>query len=231
MLLGILGAEVVLLLAFEIGRAFSGEHATAIRVPLSSVIAMGAFVAAVCAGVLSGAFCRMNVIIDLLWTRPVSRTRIALGIIGVDLAAIYAAWLISFALPGVALLLSGQGKIFVDDAAVPTTVILCGSLAAIYGVGIGISYSFRVKSPSLSPTGWGISLLALGVAFLFTIPIVTSARAAIRVFAGEATPSALAGNALYPLWGLGIVSGTIVTFALALAGIAATTYGWRRVQF
>jgi hypothetical protein len=232
LLLGLAGLGLLDVVIVAIGSAFGRSAATApSAIPLSSMIALGAFPAAVVATILTGAFCRQNVIIDLMWTRPVSRTRIALGIIGVDLATIYGAWLISFAFGMAALLIRGTGYVVVDEPAPVTAIILAGSLAAIYGVGIAISYTYRSPLSTLTPAGWAISFVALIATFLFLIPIMKQSVPALRLLQGEPARAALSPNVIAPLLGLDAVAGTITTFALAIIGIAATTYGWRRAEF
>ena len=208
------------------------------KLSLAGPIAFGGFIAAVIASVLSSAFCRANVIRDLLCTRPGSRVRFAAQIVGIDVAAIAIVWAGSFVLLGVVPLVFTPGlginSLAFDDATARTAVEVIASLLAIYGFGIGISFGLKASAASLSLAGWAVFVGSLVVGFTGTIPLVLAGRSVLKSVGRhvEAAGSAFAAAPDYhPFFIPDPIVGTLLAFAVGIAGIAVATTSWQRVRF
>ena len=206
-------------------------------VSFAGPLALGGFIAAVVASVLSSAFCRANVLHDLLFTRPGSRVRDAAAIVGIDLAATAVVWIGSALLLGVVRLAlapgMGLGSLTYDDTTARTALGVAASLLAIYGFGIGISFGLKVSVGSLSPAGWAVFAASLIVSFAGAVPLIVTGRSVLKAVGrhADAASASISVPDLHPFFVPDPTLGTLLAFAVGIAGIAAATAGWQRVRF
>ncbi len=244
LLLTFVFTEAALVAFLGIAHAFQG-HPVAPRpesISLSAPLAIGAFPAGILAMVLGGSFARLNILVDLMWTRPISRVRLAFSVIALHLGTIVLAWLASIVILGLTpmVLFGGfpAGSLRFDDNAERTFFALLASLIGVYGLVVGTLFAYRSRSAlTMRYAALFAGMGTGGLAVLTLIPMVDTGQAAVKVAFGgpisaaKALAQLQAGSVFEPIWPSNIVAYTLLWLTIGVAGIAITTFSWRRVEF
>jgi hypothetical protein len=167
--LAILAVITLAVLALSSQASFVSNGSThtlaGLRLPFAVVVPLAMFFAAIFASSAGTAFNRETTTRDISWTKPLSRTRLAVEIVLVDLAAITAIYAVTL------------GALFVMLAKLQFDVYADPSLGAILATGLGVSFMWYalinlltcMLGPGARAIGgiiWPVALLLLGLSQL-----------------------------------------------------------------
>jgi hypothetical protein len=214
-------------------------HATS-SLPLSGLL----FFAAWCAIIFATAVCtslnREYDGVEMVWTKPIARERLAVLYIVLDFIAILVAFVFAAALSAIAVASVGGLKHFsVDDRAVPTLVIGLGAAFMWYGLVQGLTAGQRRRGVIIVGVSWGSAFLLLVLAestrgisppihLLSTLlnvfnPLAYFSSYSLSGFGAHASPvlpQALAGTEMR----------SILTWTIGFLGCVAAVVGWKRLE-
>jgi hypothetical protein len=193
------------------------------------------------AGIVStgmGAFlASLNSLSDTLpsvWTKPVSRERMALSIIGVDVLGLVATWIVSV-LTGLAVVanLGLFGKLFYDYQA--TAIGLLGICAALmaYGNVQAATAWHRGRGGMIAGILWGAYFVLLVLAVtpispaLKDIVVALDTLNPLAYYGLDIHGSNVSSNSLFQL---DMTVKTWIVLAIGIAGCAIGTFGWKRME-
>jgi hypothetical protein len=135
-------------------------------IPLGALLAGLAWCPMILATVLGCSLNRENEGIEMVWTKPVARERLALGYILVDLGAIAVAYLIAFAFVMLVLATLGYaGAVFFDASA-----------ARNFGLGMGIAFMWYGLLQAATAWNRGRAGLIVGLSWAVFILLAPLAR-------------------------------------------------------
>ncbi|HEV2038348.1 MAG TPA: hypothetical protein VGQ96_07060, partial [Candidatus Eremiobacteraceae bacterium] len=201
-------------------------------VPLSLLFAIAGVVAAIFAGIYGGSLSEENDgHLALAWTKPVSRTRYALGIMSVDLA--FVAFVFAFTVVVVTDIIYQHGGLHfvtVDRDAWFNLARFTLMVAAWFGLAQALTASLRRHSGTVRGVSVAIAAILLGLASAGLPPLWHAAVAFLNYF----NPIAYAAYSypqpqpLYPFatWGLDLAA----LAAIATLGVALALAQWRRLE-
>jgi hypothetical protein len=200
--------------------------------PLSVFFAIAGVVAAIYAGIYGGSLSEENDgHLALAWTKPVSRTRYALGTMGVDLAFVACIFVLTVAFAAAITAQHGALRFLTIDRDAWFNLARFVLLAAAwFGVSQALTASLRVRSGTVRGVAVAIAaiLLGLGAADL------PSHWSALVKFANYFNPLAYGTYSdaqtqpLYPFatWGINLAA----LAAIATLGVTLALVQWRRLE-
>ncbi len=201
-------------------------------VPLSLAFAIAGVVAAIFAGIYGGSLSEENDgHLALAWTKPVSRTRYALGIMSVDLAFVAFVFALTVVVvAGIIYQHGGPHLVTVDRDAWFNLARFSLMAAAWFGLAQALTASLRHHSGTVRGVAVAIAAILLGLGSAGLPPIWHAAVTLLNYF----NPLAYAAysypqpQALYPFatWGLDLAA----LAAIATLGVALAIAQWRRLE-
>lgn len=204
-------------------------NGTSISLGLLAEMAM--FFAAIYASSIGASLNRENSTRDISWTKPISRTLLALQYVLVDLAAVTIAFAVAL-LAVVAIVVRIGAVLAFDASAVPQIVLALGVAAMWYALIQVLTFWFGSGARAVGGILWPVALVALGVA---KVPGVYGAVAqAIDIFNPLAYMSGVtvSGNGGHGVsfWTMPTEARAIVVwfFTALFCAIAVTL--WRRKE-
>jgi len=208
--------------------------------PLSGLLFFAGWCAIIFATVVSTSLNKEYDGVEMVWTKPIARERLAASYILLDLAAIIIAFLFAAALSVLEVASFGGLKyLTVDSRTVPTLVIGLGSAIMWYGLVQGLTAGQRGRGSMLIGISWGAAFCLILLAevtrginqpihVLATIvnvfnPIAYFSSYSLSNFGAHESPvlpQALAGTEMR----------SILTWTIGLLGCAAAIAGWKRLE-
>jgi len=228
---------------FDVETTF-GHHATksVSSINLSGLLFFTGWVTIIFATVISTSLNRENDGVEMVWTKPIARGRLAFWYIALDFGAILVAYAFAVALCVLALASFGLLKyVSVDGRTIPTLVIGLGVAFMWYGllqglsswqrggrggmvIGLSWAAAFVLTSLAGATAGGGLPLLhSLFTALDVVNPVAYFSSYTLSGYGAHASPvlpQALAGTLMRSVatWGIGIL------------GCAAAIAGWKRLE-
>jgi len=215
-------------------------HGKTPSIPLSFVFFIAAWCAIIFATVVSTSLNKEYDGVEMVWTKPISRERLALRYIALDLVAIVVAFASVAALYLLAVLLLGLGKyLAVDARTVPTLVIGLGTAVMWYGLVQGLTAWLRGRGAIVIGISWAVAfvLLSFAEATRYAAPEVHA------FFMGLDVLNPLAYYSSYSLSGYGahaspvlpqFLAGTemrsLMTWTIGALGCISAVVGWKRLE-
>jgi len=215
-------------------------HNDAGTIPLSILLAIIGFCSILFATVIATSLNKENDGVEMVWTKPVARERLAAAYIALDLAAIAAAYVIALALALVLIASFGQlGAIKPDEKWLPTLLLTFGIAFMWYGmlqaltswqVGrggmiIGLSWAlFSFVLPAviiLTMRTPGLHEIVLALSLLNPLAYLTSSSAHIHIGISARGPTYIPSDVWVRIaltWGFGVL-GSLIAIA-----------GWKRLE-
>lgn len=172
--LGILAAVLVLALIYghdmtvnvnDPGGSHLATVATGMRVALAWMAPVGMFYAAIFASSAGGSLNREFGMRDIAWTKPLSRTALALRYVLIDIGAVVLLYALTLAAVAVLLVRFGVTP-YVDAAFAPTVLLGCGVSVMWYALVQLLSCRFPPAGVAVGGILWPVALLCLGLADL-----------------------------------------------------------------
>jgi hypothetical protein len=209
-------------------------------IPLSFLIAIGGYCMTVFATVV-GSSINTDRRTPLVWTRPISRERLVLSYLTVDVAGILLAF--AFALGVLVFVPIGLFGLlpFVrfDPGALPMTLLFGGVAFMWYGVLQGVTAWFRGPGGAVCGVSWGVFVTLVVFASTTLPPAIHAFVIALNV----ANPLAYVSSLRFStgqdgmtftttssIYALGEGWRTVVMYGLGLLGIAVAVTGWKRAE-
>src|SRR6202162_5566785 len=215
---------------------------SAVSIPLSVLLPIVGFCAIIFATAIGTSLNRENDGVEMVWTKPVSRERLALTYIGLDLAAIVLAYVLAFALALIILASFGLLKFIHADAAwFPILMVTLGVAFMWYGLlqsltswqaggrgGIIIGLSWAACAfllPALTAAtirSPGLHQFILVLNFLNPLAYISasgSSHVHVGVSVGGPTPIP------HDVW-----ARVAITWGFSLLGSLAAIVGWKRLE-
>jgi hypothetical protein len=211
-----------------------------IAIPLSALLFSAAWGAIIYATAISRSLNREYDGVEMVWTKPIARERLALSYILLDFAAIVVAFIAAAAL--CVLLIASLGlltHISVDNRTVPTLVIGLGAAFMWYGLMQGLTAGQRFRGGVITGVSWAAAFVFISLAeatqggieplhTIFTILNVVNPLAYFSSYSlsgygahpSPVLPQAIAGTEMRML----------MTWSLGLIGCAAAIAGWKRLE-
>ncbi len=204
-------------------------------VPFAGVVAFAGFFACIMASMLAATMNRDQSHLPYLWTRPISRERIALSYIVVDVLTIIAAFAIVVIVCLLVLAIPPQNRTTYDAH---TGVLLARSLAVplmLYGV---VEAATSWAPMRLAAAGGLVWPIGFGIDFLAEINLpfpLAQIFYVINIFNPMAyfpethlhSHMDITGSTVLPF---DFNGQTILAFAIFVAGCVIATYNWKRMQ-
>lgn len=210
-------------------------------IPLSGVLFLSAWCAIIFATIVGTSLNRENDGVEMVWTKPVARGRLAVEYILMDFAAIVVAMLLAVALCALALASVGLLKyLTVDARTLPTLVIGLGTAFMWYGllqalsswqaggrggmvIGISWAATFVLMSLAGATAVTNPSLHQLFLALDVLNPLAYFSSYTLSHYGAHASPvlpQPLAGTEMR----------SILTWGIGLLGCTAAIVGWKRLE-
>jgi hypothetical protein len=176
---GILGIILLFVLYFAHGSQVEVNGTTRLMtgmaIALGPLATIGMFFAAIFASSQGASLNRENATRDLSWTKPISRTLLALQFVAIDVAGVLIAFALTMICVVLALLRAGLTPVV--DPTFGTELALGAGVAVMWYALIQLlTFGFGPGARSISGILWPIALLALGLAKVDG-PIGVAARA------------------------------------------------------
>jgi hypothetical protein len=139
--------------------------AAGVAIPVGVLATIGAFLAAIYASSIGTSLNRESLTRDISWTKPVSRTLLAIRFIGIDLAGVVIAYAVALIL--IYLALSYMHIAVAGDAHAPAQLLLgCGVGAMWYGLLQLLTCGFGNGARAMAGILWPIALVCQGLGSL-----------------------------------------------------------------
>ena len=139
--------------------------AAGVAIPVGVLATIGAFLAAIYASSIGTSLNRESLTRDISWTKPVSRTVLAIRFIGIDLAGVVIAYAVALVL--IYLALAYMHIAVAADAHAPAQLLLgCGVGAMWYGLLQLLTCGFGNGARAMAGILWPIALVCQGLASL-----------------------------------------------------------------
>jgi hypothetical protein len=204
-------------------------------VPIGMLFGVAAYLAMVLATILGTSLNKENSRGGFAFTKPISRERLALTFIGIDLAAIVAAFSFTVLLGLASLEVLGIfGKLALEPGAAAVAAVGLGAAVMWYGL-LQAATSMRVAGGGLFVgLSWVLFFIMLPFyAITFLGPIFHGLIVAIDFFNPLAYFALVSHDDIVTTISLlGFSPGTCIaiTWSLATAACIAAIYGWKRVE-
>jgi hypothetical protein len=230
--------------SFDSDDASDLHHAmgNAAFVPLSFLFFISGWCAIVIATVISSSLNREYDGVEMVWTKPIDRARLALEYILLDFAAIVVAFVAAAALCVLGVASVGLlTHIVVDPRTIPTLVIGLGTAFMWYGLVQGITAGMPGRGGMIIGLSWAAAFVLVTLAeatrggslihsmhTLLTIvdlfnPIAYFSSYSLSGFGAHPSP-------VLPQMFAGTEARSIMTWALGLVGCVAAIAGWKRLE-
>jgi len=209
-------------------------------IPMSGVLFLAAWCAIIFATVLSTSLNKENDGVEMVWTKPIARERLAVQYIGLDLSAI----LVAFACPAVLCIIAiasvgGLEYLRFDARTWQTLIIGLGTAFMWYGLVQALTSWQRGRGGMAVGLSWAAAFLVLS--FAEATHFVPGPLHQILLAADVLNP--LAYFSSYSLSGYGahaspvlpqVFAGTemrsILTWSIGFLGCAGAVGGWKRLE-
>jgi len=209
-------------------------------IPMSGLLFFAAWCAIVFATVVSTSLNKEYDGVEMVWTKPIARERLAVFYILLDFAAIIISFLFAAALSVLAIASIGASKyLTVDSRTVPTLVIGLGAAFMWYGLVQGLTAGQRGRGSMVIGISWGAAFLLILLAeatsgisppihLLSTIinifnPLAYFSSYSLSNYGAHSSPvlpQALAGTEMR----------SVLTWTIGILGCAAAIAGWKRLE-
>jgi hypothetical protein len=236
--LGILAAVLVLGLIFGHAMTVHVDDPTGsplptvssgMRVALAWMAPFGMFFAAIFASSAGGSLNREFGLRDIAWTKPLSRSALALRYISIDVAAVVLLYALTLAVVAVLLLRFGVTP-YVDAAFVAPALLGCGVSVMWYALVQLLSCRIAPQGLAVGGILWPVALLSLGLADLHNI-VGTLARAVDVVnplaYMNGVTFSSH-GAVVQSFWHLPVDEGAVIVWGFSIVFCALAIVLWIR---
>lgn len=210
-------------------------------VPLSLLFFIAAWCAIIFATIVSTSLNKEYDGVEMVWTKPIERGRLALEYVLLDFAAIVVAFVSAAVL--CVLCVASLGlltRIAVDDRTIPTLVIGLGAAFMWYGLLEGITAPMRGRGGTIMGVSWAAALVLTALA---TATQAGGGSAIHTILIGLNIFNPLAYFSSYSLSGYGahdspvlpqVLAGTemrmTMTWAIGMIGCAVAITGWKRLE-
>jgi len=204
------------------------------HVPLSALFGVAAVLCLSFATTLGTSLNAAHESLNLAFTRPVSRERLALMYFGVDAAAIVACFAVSLSIvcfvPFLALGL--LDRVYLDGDAPLAAVFAIGASVMLYGVLQAATAWARGSTALIVGFAWPVFVIASIPGTPPFGPIAGGVLAIVRFLDPLVYLRTASAYVALPL-GLGagpLVTATVTVWAIGIAGCALATFEWRRLE-
>jgi hypothetical protein len=204
-------------------------------IPLGILFGIAAYLAMGFATILGTSLNKENGRGGFAFTKPISRERLALTFIGIDLVAIAAIFVFTILLGFASFAVLGiLGKVVIDPSVAMVAAVGLGATVMWYGL-LQAATAMRVSGGGLF-VGMSWVLFTLGLPFYaitFLGPIFHSLIAVINFFNPLAYFALTSHNEVVSTASiLGFAPGAsiAITWSIAIAACIAAIYGWKRVE-
>ena len=236
--LGILAA--VLLIGLIFGHRLTvdvndpaGSHLATVgsgmRVALAWMAPLGMFYAAIFASSAGGSLNREFALRDIAWTKPLSRSALALRYVLVDVAAVALLYVLTLAAVAVLLLRFGAAP-YVDAGFAAPALLGCGVSVMWYALVQVLSCRFPPSGIAVGGILWPVALLSLGLADLHNV--VGIAARALDVINPLAYMNGVTvgshGAVVESLWRLPAAESALIVWGFSVAFCALAIALWIR---
>jgi hypothetical protein len=232
---GILGAVALVVLATSHSTSVIVDGRPAVvagvAVPVGGLAPIAMFFAAIFASSIGASLNRENTTRDISWTKPVSRTMLALQYVLVDLAGVAIAF--AFAMAVIVAVAARIGAVpIVDATLVPQIALGFGCAAMWYALIQALTFWFGPGARAVAGILWPVALVALGVAH------VPGVYGAVARLVDVINPLAYLGGFTVDgsgahdtsLWTMPLEARALAVWVLTAAFCAIAVTFWRRKE-
>jgi hypothetical protein len=134
-----------------------------LALPLAGLVPVATFFAAIYASSVGASLNRESSTRDISWTKPISRTLLALQFVLVDLAGVAIAFAVAVLATVIVVMRIGAIPVF-DAALVPAVLLGLGVAAMWYALIQALTFWFGPAARTVGGILWPVAFVALGVA-------------------------------------------------------------------
>lgn len=207
-----------------------------LHIPLALLLGLAGWCAVVMATVFASSLNKENDGANFVFVKPISRERLALQYMAIDLTGIASAFVLACAAIFGSLAAVGWfGRIVVDAQWFSVAALGLGIAFMWYGIMQAVTASYRGKGGALVGWSWAIFGGLSGMSSAtFLGPVVVAVARVLNVFNPIAYFSGLVSShgavRIYSLEGLPIAANVGIAWSIGLIGCALATRLWKRVE-
>jgi hypothetical protein len=209
------------------------QFATRLHIPLSALLGIAGLLAYIFAAQVGSSLNAQNASLNLTFTKPQSRERIAFLFFAIDFAGIALAFVLCFLIVCLLplALLGLLGHVYADPYIVPSAVVGLGAPFMYYGILQGATAWLRGGAGAIVGLSWPLFIITANSGTPPFGPLFNALLALVRFFNPLEYLGAAITRAVVPTVtteSLGAIVASV--WLIGIAGCALATFEWRRLE-